>query len=108
MAFFETIAAPIRPAAIVLRPAAAVLRPVQLPRLLAEAAADVRSIAVSTSELKETVNQLADINRRVGVLETEVSRMRHAVEAMGADVAGIRESTEPLGRVAGRFSRKRR
>jgi hypothetical protein len=34
--------------------------------------------------------------------------MRQAVEAMGAEVGAIRESAEPLGRVAGRFSRRRR
>jgi hypothetical protein len=108
VAFFETIAAPIRPAAIVLRPAAALLRPAQIPRLLVETAADVRSIAISTRELTVAVNQLADIDRRVGVLEGEVMRMRQAVEAMGADVVAVRESTDPLGRVAGRFTRKRR
>ena len=69
MSFLETVAAPIRPASVVLRPAAAVLRPVLLPRLLVEAAADVRSIAVSTRELTVAVNQLADIDRRVSVLE---------------------------------------
>ena len=55
MSFLETVAAPIRPASVLLRPAAAVLRPVLLPRLLVEAAADVRSIAVSTRELTVAV-----------------------------------------------------
>ena len=36
MSFLKTVAAPIRPASVVLRPAAAVLRPVLLPRLLVE------------------------------------------------------------------------
>jgi len=108
MSFLETVAAPIRPAGVVLRSAAAVLRPVLLPGLLVEAAADVRSIAVSTRELTVAVNQLADIDERVSVLEDEVRLMRQAVEAMGAEVGAIRESAEPLGRVAGRFSRRRR
>ena len=33
--------------------------------------------------------------------------MRQAVEAMGAEVGAIRESAEPLGRLAGRFGRRR-
>jgi uncharacterized protein YoxC len=107
VSFLETVAAPIRPASIVLRPAAAALRPVLLPRLLAEAAGDVRSIAASTRELTVAVNQLADIDRRVGVLEDEVTKMRQAVESMGADVAHMRESTEPLRRLAGRRARRR-
>ena len=105
MSFLETVAAPIRPVSVVLRPATAA---VLLPRLLMEAAADVRSIAVSTRELTVAVSELAEINERVGVLEDEVRRMREAVEAMGAEVGTIRESAEPLGRVAGRFSRRRR
>jgi uncharacterized protein YoxC len=107
MSLLETVAAPIRPASIVLRPAAAALRPVLLPRLLVEAAADVRSIAISTRELTVAVNQLADIDRRVEALEDEVARMRRAVESMGADVAHVRESTEPLRRLAGRRARRR-
>ena len=108
MSFLETVAAPIRPASIVLRPAAAVLRPVHLPRLLAEAAADVRSIAANTRELTVAVNQLADIDQRVSVLEDEVIKMRRAVDAIAADMIQVRDSTEPLGRVAGRLSRRRR
>jgi len=107
VSFLETVAAPIRPASIVLRPAAAALWPVLLPRLLVEAAADVRSIAISTRELTVAVSQLADIDRRVGVLEDEVTKMRQAVESMGADVAHMRESTEPLRRLAGRRARRR-
>ena len=107
MSFLETVAAPIRPASIVLRPAAAALRPALLPRLLAEAAADVRSIAANTRELTVAVSQLADIDRRVGVLEDEVTKMRQAVEAMGADVAHMKESTEPLRRLSGRRARRR-
>jgi hypothetical protein len=105
MSFLETVAAPIRPASVVLRPAAAA---VLLPRLLMDAAADVRSIAIATQELRIAVNQLAAIDDRVGVLEDEVRRMRQAVEAMGAEVGAIRESAEPLGRMAGRLSRRRR
>ena len=108
MSFLETVAAPIRPASVVLRPAAAALRPVLLPRLLVQAMADVRSIAISTRELTVAVNQLADIDRRVGVLEVEVTRMRQAVEAVVTEVEQVRQSTEPLGRLGGRFGRKRR
>jgi hypothetical protein len=107
VSFLETVAAPIRPASIVLRPAAAVLRPVQLPRLLAEAAADVRSIAANTRELTVAVNQLADIDRRVGVLEGEVTKMRQAVDAIAADMTHVRDSTEPLRRLGGRRARRR-
>jgi uncharacterized protein (UPF0335 family) len=107
MSFLETVAAPIRPASVVLRPAAAVLRPVLLPRLLVEAAADVRSIAVSTRELTVAVNQLADINERVGALEDEVTKMRQAVDAIAADMTHVRDSTEPLRRLAGRRARRR-
>jgi hypothetical protein len=107
MPFLETIAAPIRPAAVVLRPAATALRPLLLPKLLLQAIADVRSIAISTQELTVAVNQLADIDQRVSSMEDEVTRMRQAVEAMGADLAHVRESTEPLRRLGGRRARRR-
>jgi hypothetical protein len=108
VSFLETVAAPIRPASVVLRPAAAVLRPALLPRLLVEAAADVRSIAMSTRELTVAVNQLADIDQRVGVLEEEVTKMRQAVDAIAADMTQVRDSTAPLGRLAGRWGGRRR
>ena len=107
MPFLETIAAPIRPAGVVLRPAATALRPLLLPKLLLQAIADVRSIAISTQELTVAVNQLADIDQRVSSLEDEVTRMRQAVESMGADLAHVRESTEPLRRLGGRRARRR-
>jgi len=97
-----------RPAGVVARPAAALLRPALLPRLLVEAVADVHSIALSTRELTDTVKQLALINQRVGSLEDEVARMRTAVEAISGDVVAVRESTQPLGRLAARVSRRRR
>jgi uncharacterized protein YoxC len=99
---------------VVVRPAAAVARPIGAAisvrnplGLVGQMAQDVRSIAVSTEELTVAVNQLADIDRRVGVLEDEVTKMRQAVESMGADVAHVRESTEPLRRLAGRRARRR-
>lgn len=108
MSFLETVAAPIRPASVVLRPAAAVLRPLLLPRLLVEAAADVRSIAVSTNELTVAVAELDAIRGRVENLELEVTRMRQAVESVVDEVGHVRESTEPLGRLAGRLGGRRR
>ena len=115
MSLFSLVLTPLRPgAALVTRPASAVARPisaavsVRLPLgVVGQMARDVSSIAASTEELTATIVELDAIRRRVETLEVEVTGMRHAVEAMNADVMHIRESTEPLGRFAGRFARRR-
>jgi len=107
-------AAPLRSMNALVRPAGSVLRPVTglqltaVPRLVVQLADDVHSMAISTRELTETVRQLAQINQRVSSMEEEVTRMRAAVESMGEDVLVIRETTQPLARVAARLSRRRR
>ena len=75
--------------------------------LVGQMAADVRSIATSTEELTIAVEELDAICTRVETLEVEVTRMRLAVESVVAEVGQVREHTEPLGRLAGRFSRSR-
>ena len=70
-------------------------------------ATDVRSIAASTNELTVAVEELDAIRRRVESLEVEVTRMRQAVEDVVGEVSQVRAQTEPLGRLAGRFSRRR-
>jgi methyl-accepting chemotaxis protein len=116
VSLFSLVLTPLRPgAALVTRPASAVVRPIgaamsmrQPLAVIGDMAADVRSIATSTSELTAAVDELDAIRQRVETLEAEVTRMRQAVEAVGAEVSHVREQTEPLGRIAGRFSRRRR
>jgi hypothetical protein len=116
VSFFSLVLTPLRPgAALVARPATAVARPIgavisaQQPlNVIGQMAADVRSIATSTNELTVAVEELDAIRRRVETLEVEVTRMRQAVEAVGVEVGQVRAQTEPLGRLAGRFSRRRR
>ncbi len=98
----------VRPAAAAVRPAALALRPTLLLGLIAQAAEDVHSIASSTRELTVAIDELAAIRSRVETLEIEVTRMRAAVEAIGGEVAVVRESTQPLGRLAARLGRRRR
>jgi len=114
VSFVSLVLTPLRPGAMLVRPATAVARPigaaisVRLPlNVVGQMAADVRSIAASTNELTVAVEELDAIRRRVETLEVEVTRMRQAVEVMGGEVAQVREQTEPLGRLAGRFSRRR-
>jgi hypothetical protein len=102
------------PGAALVRPATAVARPigtaisVRLPlSVVGQIAADVRSIATSTEELTVAVEELDAIRKRVETLEVEVTRMRQAVEAVGTEVTQVRVQTEPLGRLAGRFTRRR-
>jgi predicted nucleic acid-binding Zn-ribbon protein len=81
---------------------------VRLPlSVVGQIAADVRSIATSTEELTVAVEELDAIRKRVETLEVEVTRMRQAVEAVGTEVTQVRVQTEPLGRLAGRFTRRR-
>ncbi len=114
MSLVSLVLTPLRPGAVLVRPATAVARPigtaisVRLPlNVIGQMAADVRSIAASTDELTAAVDELDAIRRRVDTLEVEVTRMRRAVEAVGVEVSHVREQTEPLGRLAGRFSRRR-
>ena len=115
MSLLSLVVTPLRPgAALVTRPATAVARPIgaavsmRLPlSVVGQMAADVRSIATSTEELTLAVEELDAIRRRVETLEAEVTRMRQAVEAVGVEVSEVREHTAPLGRLAGRFSRRR-
>lgn len=114
MSLISLVLTPLRPGAMLVRPATAVARPigaaisVRLPLgVVGQMADDVHSIAASTKELTATIDELDAIRVRVDTLEIEVTRMREAVEAMGADVAHMRESTEPLRRLAGRRARRR-
>jgi hypothetical protein len=99
-----------------------------VPKLLVGALEDLHSIARSVSILPEVGQALVTIQRRVDSLDQEVRRMRHAVEAIDADVLAMQESltdelsqtregvarverelrsaVHPLRRVAGRLSRR--
>jgi methyl-accepting chemotaxis protein len=97
----------VRPATAVARPIGAAIS-VRLPlSIIGQMAADVRSIAASTEEITVAVEELDAIRGRVETLEVEVTRMRQAVEEVVMEVSQVREQTEPLGRLAGRFSRRR-
>jgi hypothetical protein len=98
----------VRPVGAAVRPAAVALRPNLLPGLITQAAEDIHSIASSTRELTVAIDELAAIRSRVESLEIEVTRMRAAVEVIGGEVAVVRESTQPLGRLAARLGRRRR
>jgi hypothetical protein len=71
---------------------------------------DVRAIADSTRVLPDVLERLGAIERHVGSLDDEVTRMRQGVESVGGDVVELRQSVEPIQRTAetlGRFTRRR-
>ncbi|MDX6583774.1 MAG: hypothetical protein QOI10_2958 [Solirubrobacterales bacterium] len=68
----------------------------QVPRLLAGALADIRTIAEGMATLPKLLISLDSISGRVDSLDSEVKQMRAAVEAMGGDVHGLGESIERL------------
>jgi hypothetical protein len=113
VSLFSLVLMPLRPGAALVRPATAVARPIGAAisvrplSVIGQMATDVRSIAASTDELTVAVEELDAIRRRVETLEVEVTRMRQAVEEVVVGVSQVREQTEPLGRLAGRFSRRR-
>jgi hypothetical protein len=92
-----------------LRPLQAAVTPVLfLPRLLAQTAADIQSIAASTRTLTVAVAQLESISARVDSLDEEVKRMRSAVETLGVEVETMQGHVAPLGGLASRFNRRNR
>jgi methyl-accepting chemotaxis protein len=105
VSLFSLVLTPLRPAAAVARPIGAAIS-VQPLSVIGQMATDVRSIAASTNELTIAVEELDAIRRRVESLEVEVTRMRQAVEEVVGEVSQVREQTEPLGRLAGRFGRR--
>jgi hypothetical protein len=94
------VQAPLRPLQVAVSPALFV------PRLLAQAAADIHSIAASTRTLTVAIAQLESISDRVDSLDEEVKRMRAAVEAIGGEVETMQGHVAPLGGLASRFNRR--
>ena len=68
----------------------------QVPRMLAGALADIRTIAEGMATLPKLLISLDGIRARVDSLDDEVKQMRAAVESMGGDVHGLGESIERL------------
>jgi hypothetical protein len=71
---------------------------------------DIRTIAESTRVLPDMLDRLGAIERHVGSLDGEVTRMRQGVESVGGEVVELRESVEPIQRTAeslNRFTRRR-
>ena len=68
----------------------------QLPRLLAGALSDIRTIAEGMATLPKLLLTLDSIEGRVRTLDDEVRRMRTAVEEMGGDVGEVRTSIDRL------------
>ena len=101
MAALDRIGASAGTALAPLRAAATVANPLVLPRLVLQAAYDIRSIAENTRSLQATVTELAEIAERTASLDREVARMRAAVEAIGGEVEQVRTSVAPLERELG-------
>ena len=68
----------------------------QVPRLLAGALADIRTIAEGMATLPQLLLALNGIQSRVDSLDDEVKRMRASVESMGGDVSGLEQSISRL------------
>ena len=68
----------------------------QVPRMLAGALNDIRTIAEGMATLPKLLVSLDGILARVDSLDEEVKQMRAAVEAMGGDVTVLGESMERL------------
>ena len=64
----------------------------QIPRLLAGALTDLRTIAEGMATLPKLLASLQGTGERVDSLDDEVKRMRAAVEAMGGDVTELQQS----------------
>ena len=64
----------------------------QVPRLLGQALADIRTIAEGMATLPKLLLTLDSIRGQVDSLDAEVKQMRAAVESMGGDVHGLGES----------------
>jgi predicted nuclease with TOPRIM domain len=68
----------------------------QVPRLLAAALGDIRTIAEGMATLPKLLIALDGIQNKVDSLDDEVKQMRAAVESMGGNVEGLGESIERL------------
>ena len=68
----------------------------QVPRLLAGALADIRTIAEGMATLPKLLLTLDSIRSQVDSLDSEVKQMRAAVESMGGDVHDLGDSIERL------------
>lgn len=67
-----------------------------LPRALMGAFDDLRSIALSVRVLPEVAHHLASIQVAVESMDSEVRKMRRAVEQVDADVLGVVDAVAPV------------
>jgi hypothetical protein len=66
------------------------VHPLELPRLLGNVLADIRTIAEGMATLPKMLNALNSIEAQVETLNDEVHKMRTRVDAMAADVVEVR------------------
>ena len=66
------------------------VHPLDLPRLLGNALADLRSIAEGMATLPKLLTALNGIESKVEILNDEVHRMRARVDSMADDVGEVR------------------
>ena len=96
------------------------VHPLELPRLLGNVLADIRTIAEGMATLPKLLGALNAIESKVEVLNDEVHKMRTRVDSMATDVGEVREGIDkvephledmskvvhPLRRIGGRTRRR--
>ena len=97
------------------------VHPLELPRLLGNVLADIRTIAEGMATLPQLLGALNSIEARVDVLNDEVHKMRTRVDSMAGDVGEARAALDrvephlqdvtdmvhPLRRIGDRRARRR-